>query len=385
MKKIIIFIINSLILVSCIPQETKIIYRIEKDSINHSSSFANLKAWGIYEYNKSIFLYSKLSKSDTLYIFKEEKNGFNPYKFVSLPKAYLDTIGKEIESDRFQIAFIDLNNIIIVTRYSLALIDIKNNKLLKYYFQSYNDYALVDRFGSMKWNNYNKKLPMMLVRVNDRKERKWAWDTKLLAEFDFKTGEINILPIVYPFVEQYQSKFMNYSYVDPLITFNKSKYVVAFGNNPVIFTYNVKNKSFDSLFIENQNYKPITIISDTNVEHDFNLYQDYVMSTYTNDFYYTSIVYDEYKNVYYRFFSKDMPKYDENGLLNPFNKKDVGLTILDENFKIIGDVFWKSKEGNSTCWFPTSNGLYGITFNCFGGICKKDQLTILKLKLEYDK
>ncbi|MGI6292571.1 MAG: DUF4221 family protein [Bacteroidales bacterium] len=386
MKKITILIICLLFLASNHAQEAKVKYRIEKDSVNCSFSFKNLKAWGFYECNKGIFLFTKLSYSDTINIFKEESNGFNLYKVVKLPKAYMDTIGSEIESDRFQITFVDLNTIVIVTRYSLAMIDIKNNKLSKYFYQSYDSYALVDRFGAIRWNKSRNKLPLMLVRFDDYNSQKWDWDSELLAEFDFKTGKINILPIRYPFVEQYLSKYTNYSYVDPLITFNKNKYVVAFGNNPIIFTYDVKTKKSDSLYVENVNYKPITIITDTNVKHDFDLYQDYIMASYTNDFFYTEMVYDEYNHVYYRFFYKDMPKYDEDSLLNTFDKKDVGLSVLDENFKIIGDIIWKTKGGGySSFWYPTSNGLYGISFGCIGGACKKNHIMVLKLKLEYEK
>ncbi len=385
MKKVIMFIICSLTLVSCDSQETKVKYYIEKDSINYAFPFNNLKTWGIYEYNKDIFLFAKFSKSDTIYIFKEGKNGFNLFKDVPLPKVYLDTIGSEIQSDRFQIAFIDLNNIIIVTRYSLAMIDIKNSKLVKYYYQSYDKYALVDRFGVIKWNQYRNKLPMMLVRFDNHSERKWAWDSQLLAEFDFKTGKINILPIVYPFVEQYRSKGMNYSYADPLITFNKNKYVVAFGNNPIIFTYDVKTEKKDSFYIEIINYKPVTIITDSIVEQDFNLYQDYVMSAYTNDFFYTEIIYDEYYHVYYRFFYKDMPKYDENGLVNTFNKKDIGLTILDRILKLLEILYGRRKMHIHRFGILHQMVLYGITSNCIGSVCKKDHLTVLKLKLEYEK
>ena len=385
LKNIIIFTVCLFMLIPCIAQKDSVSLCIKDSTINYSFPLVKFKTFGIYENNEGIFLYAKQSYSDTLYLFKEKKEKFYLYKTSTLPQEYIDTVGNEIESNDFQIAFIDLKNIVIVAGRSIAWIDIDRRKLMKYYYQTWDKHALTDRFGALKWNESREKLPMMLVRFDDKNERKWDWDTKLLAEFDIHTGKIEIFPIVYPFVEQYRTKYLNFSYIDPLITFNRGKYVVGFGNNPIIFTYDTKSRVIDSLYVKNKYYKPISIINDTNIESDFSLYQDYVISAYTSDFFYTSIVYDKYNHTYYRFFFKDMPKYDENGLLNSFSDKKIGINVLDENFNIIGDVVWDSKGNYSTYWYPTSKGIYGINTGCVGDACKRNNLTVIKLNLYYEK
>jgi len=306
-----ILIIVCIILVSCHAQETNISYDVQLDSIN--DSYFNIRTWGFYEDNTGIYFYAKDYSPDTIKVFKESNNGFDFYKNILLPKNYIDTMGKEIHSDKYKITFVNLDNIIVCTRQSIALINIKNNNLSKFYWHSLEDdnYALVDRFGILKWNAYRKKLPLMLVRFDNRNERKWGWDSELLAEFSFETGTFNIIPIKYPYVEQYTAKEINYNYVDPLITFKKDTYVVGFGNTPVMFSYDTKKNKLDSFYIKNSTYKSITILHDTLAKNDFTRYQEYATNSMIYDYFYNLLIYDEYKDVFYRFFFKDMPQYDE--------------------------------------------------------------------------
>ncbi len=75
-----------------------------------------------------------------------------------------------------------------------------------------------------------------------------------------------------------------------------------------------------------------------------------------------------------------MPRKNADGLLNTMEDKEFGLTILDTNLQIVGDVSWPWSE-HRVVQYPTSKGLYGYSTPSI----HRPETIIYKRKLIYEK
>ncbi|HOF16426.1 MAG TPA: DUF4221 family protein [Bacteroidales bacterium] len=371
LKNLGLLFLISVLFCSCLEKEKEIKYSFTQDTIVIAKS---LQIKGFYEDKSGIYFYAKKYYCDSLFLYQEQNGHFEFHSFLNLPKSYLDSI-KELNS-AIDLAFINLDSVIAYTPQTIALLDLKNNALLKLFHHSQLDdtCVLLNRGGKLKWNPIRKTLPMMII-CNDVSRRTWNYDTKFLGEFSLETGQVNILPLIYPYVEEYYGNKNYYSGTDPMITFKRDRYVVGFNTSPVIFTYTANNNKIDSFFIVNSNYKPLDEVDTTGLSNPSN-YINFIIEGSTYQFYFEQLVYDEYKDVYYRFFAKDMPKKNKDGLLNTLKDKYYGLTVMDKNLKIIGDALWQGKKTNY--WVPSSKGLLGMS-------SYDDKVIIIKLTLTYEK
>jgi len=73
--------------------------------------------------------------------------------------------------------------------------------------------------------------------------------------------------------------------------------------------------------------------------------------------YYAEILYDKYRELYYRFFRKNIPLRQSNGKYNDFTDKPVVLMVLNKQFEVIGEYELKDFR-NSYVSFVSKAGLY---------------------------
>jgi hypothetical protein len=371
-KKLSFFCLASIVLYACSHKESKVTYSFTQDTLNVSR---NLQIEGFYEDKSGIYFYGKTFDKDSVFLYNENNGQFIFHSFLKLPSTYLDTLKNKYEP--IDLAFITLDSLIAFTSQSIALLDVKNDSMLRYFLHSQDGDTcyLVNRGCKLKWNAARKALPIMIIRTNDMSNRKWNWDSEFLGEFSIETGKVKILPLKFPYVEEYYGTKNYYSFCDPMITFKGEKYVVGFKNTPVTFIYDASKNKMDSLFIVNSNYKPLSEVDTVGLTSPSN-YINFIIAGSTYEFYFEHLIYDGYKDVFYRFFLKEMPKKNKEGLLNTLKEKPSGVTLLDKNLNVIGDTYWIRKRTNN--WFPSSKGLLGITYS-------EDKVIIIKLLLEYEK
>jgi hypothetical protein len=70
---------------------------------------------------------------------------------------------------------------------------------------------------------------------------------------------------------------------------------------------------------------------------------------------YSAIKYDQWRKVYYRFFSRPLP---DGNIKTSLKEKEHGVVIMDENFKYLGEtIIGNEKNWNFDNVFVTQEGL----------------------------
>ena len=373
--------INSTIFIGfmslCFPcnanKEKQISYILERDTILSPYFLVN----GFYENDLGIYFYGL--RFDTIYLYKENAERHFEFDFsIPLPPQYTANEGSYIK----QLIFINMDSIIIFHENNIALFSVKQDSILKIFYHSREDdwFNFIARGNTfLRWNKKRNTLPMIIYRWDNLDIRTWRGDSEFSGEFSFEKDTFYFFPVKLPYYPYNTSIVDYYSPTDQLFAFNGDTFVFAFQITPITYLHNAENNHTDSLFLQNSMYIPLPQ-PDTAHIRDMSSRLDFMHESSLEHNFYTSIVYDEYKHVYYRFFNKYMPKINADGLLNTWKDKEFGLTVLDNNLQIIGDVSWQGEENYTIIQYPTSKGLYGYYFNV------EDSVSIIyKRTLIYEK
>lgn len=372
MKNSILFIAWSMLLLSACSSTKELSVTITSLPLNRDS-VTFYKAWTIYEGNNGIYFLSMKNNENAVTLYKESSKGFNLYKTLVFPQTYIDTMGDEMNSDKFQLVPINLDSLIIFTRHTISLLDMRNSCLLKHFSYNHDSEVviIVDRCGPLRWNATRKVLPVMVVRF-DKKDETWDWDSEMAAEFSLETGKLNILPIKYPRERSYTNHILSNFYSDPLITCNNEKYIVGFQGTPTVFTYNSGKNRTDSFRIENPLFRPFPAYYDTLKLKGDAAFLKQMVNSATYDFSFSELIYDSHMDLYYRFFKCEMPEKNSEGKKNELSDGQIGFSVIDNKFQVIGDACWNIKEASSSSWYATSKGIYGFTHGYVGKKCSNN-------------
>jgi len=357
-------------------KDKPISYILERDTITSTFFIAE----GFYENDSDIYFYGL--KNDTIYLYKENAKGnFEFDSYLRLPKQY--TENEDIYGIK-QLVFINMDSIIIFHDTNLALFSTKQDSLLKIFYHSrrHDWYDFIARGNTfLRWNKKRNTLPMIIFQ-SDYDKRTWLCDTEFLAEFSFEKDTYSVFPVKYPYYPYNNISILEYySSNNALFAFNGDTFVFSFQITPITYLYDAKSGRRDSLFLQNSMYVPLPEPDTTRIR-EISL-DNSSGEAYLEHNFYTSIVYDEYNKVYYRFFNKYLPRRNAEGLLNTWEDKEFGLTVLDSKLQIIGDVSWLwSWQDDAPIYYPTSKGLYGCYYNKDGTNIKR---IFCKIKLIYEK
>ena len=340
---------------------------------------------GFYENDSGIYFYGL--KYDSIYLYKENAEGhfeFNSY--ILLPKQYTTT--KNVANIE-QLVFINMDSIIVFHETNLALFSTKQDRLLKiyhrpkYFIESW--YFFIARgMTFLRWNKERQTLPIMIFRHDDDDKRTWRADTEILAEFSFEKDTFSIFSVKYPYYPYNFPLFDYYPGSDALFAFNGDTFVFSFQITPITYLYNAKSGHRDSLYLQNSMYIPLPIPDTARIREISSL--NFMSEAHLEHNFYTGIMYDEYNQVYYRFFEKYLPRRNAEGLLNTWADKEFGLTVLNNNLQIIGDVCWSWEDHRMATLYPTSKGLYGYYYpGDYSNLHPYGTTIIFKRKLIYEK
>lgn len=200
---------------------------------------------------------------------------------------------------------------------------------------------------------YNSKSKELLIRTTCNC---WFMEPnyfkhKIEGWLNLETGSIRQSDYSFP-----ANHYTAHSYaqsVFPYRVFRDSLSIVSFQSQDSLYVYNHNLQKLKS-YAGKSRYQSIDFISfDTANSNDMERVKEYLI---VNPIY-QKLLYDPYRNVYYRFFAKEQSLKGENGTYNTIFSKELILMVFDSNFKIIDE----KNIGNGYAWFfsfVTPKGLY---------------------------
>lgn len=169
------------------------------------------------------------------------------------------------------------------------------------------------------------------------------------AEFNLTSKRVDTLPMNYP--TMYRTNF--YGFADEVSRcINGNTFVYSFMLDPNIYTLNTTNgiTSIKPGKSRLQSSTPAAIPLNNKDSSQIKMEQMQQYPIYTN------ILYDSYRQLYYRFFYKDQQMQNPDGTYNAWADKDFVLMVFDQEFNLIKEeVLEKNTYG--TLAFITPEGL----------------------------
>ena len=336
------------VLYACKPDANDISYTITSDTLDIIPSFSGC---GFYESeHDSVYFYCKPKSCDSLCLYALTDSGWTLCDILKIPEVYADTVDTDYDVRRWElvnkdtvIAYVDFRH--------FSFLDIKNGSVIKSIPVIADTAYDVRCFNHMQWNHRRQSMGLMYFN-SQTIPVKYNGDMEMMAEYSLKHGTC-VFPFKYPY-EITDTYLVTFS-CEPFVVFYGDTMVVAFQTSPMMLCYDIKNNKTDSLYIKNKYYKALPKIDTTKINKVSA--PNYMYEVLLTNFYYTTLIYDHHKEMYYRFFAKDLPLKDREGLLTTWDDKEYGLTLIDKNFNVVGDVIFNHKD-YKVVYYPTYKGLY---------------------------
>lgn len=372
-RQTIVLLMSFFVLYSCSTNtEKEIAYQIEKDTLVDVPKYVYS---GLYEDDTALFFYCKPYECDSLLLYKKGATNWDFFDFLKIPEVFANS--KNLDKAITKWVLVNQDTIIAYEFHKqITFLDVKNNDVITTFALENEEkkYSLEHRcFQQFQWNKTNQSLPFMYFSWGNS-NRKYNGDVEIIAEYSLNKG-LTVFPLKYPY-EVYDTYIAKYPYCDPIVVYHGDTIVVAFNHSPMVLCYDVKTQKVDSMYIKNKHFKKLPQLDTTGLSEIS--VPNFIEMTYLLNFYFEYLLYDFHKETYYRFFSQDMPLKNEDGLFNTMNDKVFGVTLIDKNFNIIGDVLFKPTEYRLN-YYPTSEGLWAIDRDK-----DKDKVIISKLTFDYE-
>lgn len=319
--------------------------QIEQDDSLRYLDFATIK-----EFEDSIFICFKPITNDCIYTYLYEPQNIKLLRKDTLP----GTFARERYGKISSAVFINKDSIILFQENKISIYNFVTKQLdFEYHHSDLNDTSviiLLDRSQPIIWNENNKSLLLYIIRWDDKAVRRFPMDTECVGELNLTTKKLSVLPIKYS--EDYAGDRMNLPYRDPFFTFNDPFVVTGYGISPVVNIYNCNSGESTFLTLKHEYYSEIR-----GIPRDSAQFKDALVNTLIRNFRYLRIIYDPLNQVYYRFYELAMQgERGADGLLKTYMDKQLGVNIIDADFKIIDDLILDSLHARPN-WYPTSEGL----------------------------
>ncbi len=319
----------------------------------------------VYKYDSVGFSYLQGKEvGDSLYLFMMNirSKKLEVYNLDNLTKtwelSYINLLDSFHSSQKlWSVHFHNLDTIVWHTEYSLNLI----NREKVIYQQIINNpeatenppYSLISQRMVTEWDN--KKMGFWVQGYCSLCSQK-AGDLffKTPIEVFVPAGSsqnYDTLPITYPEryykIEQGFNTYINRERVG-------NKHIYSFAAEPNIFSLDIVSGKIDVFAGRSQSDTSENkfISKKTALDADIKLQ---ILATTSQ---YERILFDKYRNLYYRFFVPQLPEKDANGLYNSFGDKRRVLMVFDQDFNIIGEYLLPPKKFGDYGAFVGKKGLY---------------------------
>ncbi|MBS1655907.1 MAG: DUF4221 family protein [Bacteroidetes bacterium] len=176
------------------------------------------------------------------------------------------------------------------------------------------------------------------------------YDMNVSVVYSFAKDTFYNIPVNYP--NQYKRSYLGDAFNVYRELVNDS-IIFAFNADPYITIYN-RNDSFVSRVYSKSKYQDKEFPAlEEKYRTDINRRADHLITCPL----YMKILYDPYKQFYYRFFLTPKPIKNKDGSYNNFNDKELVIMVLNRNFKTVEEI----NLGKDYLWFfsfVTPKGLY---------------------------
>ena len=354
MRNLLLTLVFPLLLNACYScRDNNITYAIAQDTLIQIPAFSQ---YTFFEIKDTLYFCTKPWHCDSLSVYYMNNQGkWILRSFLQIPKAYTDSISAdEVE----EWIFINMDTVIAYTAYTnFTFLDIKNGRIIRSVPENTDNYGLDSRcFNHLQWNHKRATLPLMYFSWN-YDQRTYRGDVEIAAEYSLEKG-LHTIPVKYPY-EISDSYLSDYSsFFNPIVVSHDDITVFGFTTSPVMIYYDQQKGKAKVKTVKNTYYKPLPPLDTSDIA--ILSLPNFIMQQYLVNFFYESLLYDPYKNIYYRFFAKDMPLKNEKGLFNTMEDKVYGVSLLNHNLKPMGDVCFKSSDYKRR-YYVTLKGLYNAS------------------------
>lgn len=327
-----ILILALLWVVSCKSPETKILsHQVQTDTIfipivdTLNFSFASIK-----QIDKDVLVCINDEKTSKLYMFTYLPDSIKDLRVFDLPVSLLDTSNGKIKN----IDIISKESVLICQKNLLSIYNLKTKTLDFSYSHSLDDsaYYFNNNAQEISWNDFDQNILSIIYHFDETKK---MGDANIFFSgfLNPKTEEIEMIPINRPSV--YQTSLINSMFTSEYIAVSPDYYVAAFGITPDLTVYNRKTKELKNIFVKSSQYSDIKSVDSSEFKDIKAIFNHYIGSMN-----FKNIKYDKFNKVYYRFYLHPIAEEDMNDeYLYEVGSKPLGVTILSEDFKIIGDLY----------------------------------------------
>ena len=136
--------------------------------------------------------------------------------------------------------------------------------------------------------------------------------------------------------------------------------ILSFMADPNIYVYNYKTNSYKILGGKSDYQEKIEPI-----ENKFKDVTNKMFEFLTTSPFYSRILWDKYRKLYYRFLYCGQDLKNPNGTYNVFADKDLVLMIFDSNFNLLKEIKLKKHTYLDTKAFVAKDGLFLPKKNIF--------------------
>ena len=318
----------------------------------------------------------KLNKKDVLSFFDVSKDDATTNLFIYQPKhneiVIIDLSGK-IEVGRIKINWIkkdsiqtgtfggfyfyNKDSIFLLYEYRICIMDTSSN----IYFEQIINEPESEEWPSIIYSNLRQVFPIyfdskrkdLLIRQhcgNCEVRNSNYYNQNIAAFFDFNSRTFRSINLTFP--DDYKKNY----YGDADLPFRETKndsLILSFSTDPYIIILDRSTNKISKVLSRSISQKMEVRPLDKKYMQDINKRVEHLAVSPL----YMKIIYDKYKDVYYRFFLKEQKLKNSDGTYNKFGDKELVIMVLDNKFGLVSEI----NLGKGYLWhysFVGKEGLY---------------------------
>jgi hypothetical protein len=320
-----------------------------KDAILDSIEYNNYSVYQDSSGVSFIFLLNEATANFEIYNLEE--------KSLVLKKPYLNLIGAPDEYGEINsIYFHNFDSIFIAQHFLISLIDTSQiifSKIINDPESDLNPEAFYLNQGEFPIF-YDSEAKGLLIQTycsacKFYENNYFESPIESIIKFDSKS--------ILKFPTQYSRKYLEgyYGFANQVhrTTYNEFSYY-SFPIDPNIYEFNRKNNTLNILGGRSnfQITEPNTL--ERKYKDDSNRKFRHM---YQVPFYH-QVIFDPYRNYFYRFFSKSLPLKNEDGTYNSWGDKELILMVFNSKFELLEEVKLGKHKYSTTKSFVTKDGLF---------------------------
>ena len=155
----------------------------------------------------------------------------------------------------------------------------------------------------------------------------------------------------------------------------QDKFVYSFAADGNLYVFDPDTDTTETYYAGSRYIDLIEPMEDWSYEAD----RKYVFETAN----YGAIIYDVYRDLYYRIVKHAIPEYDETtGAINSYYDKPFSIIILNKDFQILGETKFPGEIYNFNNFFLTEEGLYMSNSNDKNPDLNENELSYALFKVD---